>query len=72
MAKKYRAGEYYVFFVPKEYEPEPKDTVEVEEAKWVGLNELTHLNKNVDVSIFSQQMAKLTECEDEDPIPIKA
>ena len=55
-SKKFRAGEYYVFHLPTEYTPMPKDTREVEEAKWFDLDELETLNKNVDVSLFTQEL----------------
>jgi 8-oxo-dGTP pyrophosphatase MutT (NUDIX family) len=55
-SKRYRAGEYYVFFLPEEYSVNPKDTREIEEARWVSLDELVALNKNVDVSIFTQEL----------------
>jgi 8-oxo-dGTP pyrophosphatase MutT (NUDIX family) len=55
-SKKLKAGEYYVFILSKEYEPNPQDTNEIEEAKWFELDELESLNKNVDVSIFTQNI----------------
>jgi 8-oxo-dGTP pyrophosphatase MutT (NUDIX family) len=55
-SKRFRAGEYYVFFLPEEYSVKPQDTREIEEAKWVTVEELTALNKNVDVSLFTQQI----------------
>ena len=59
MAKKYRAGEYYVFFVPAELEPNPQDTEEIEDVKWFSLEEMAELNKNVDVSLFTQHANRL-------------
>lgn len=53
-SRRYRAGEYYVFNVPQEYELSPEDVREVEEARWVSMEELQELNKNVDVSLFTQ------------------
>jgi 8-oxo-dGTP pyrophosphatase MutT (NUDIX family) len=55
-SKRFKAGEYYVFFVPEEYSVKPQDTREIEEAKWVTLEEMCFLNKNVDVSLFTQQV----------------
>lgn len=57
-SKRFKAGEYYVFSVPEEYTPNPNDTQEVEEAKWFSLEELLTLNKNVDVSLFTQEMTR--------------
>ena len=45
-----------MFFVPQEYSVKPQDTREIEEAKWVTLEEMSALNKNVDVSLFTQQI----------------
>jgi 8-oxo-dGTP pyrophosphatase MutT (NUDIX family) len=55
-SKRFRAGEYYVFFLPEEYTVNPGDTREIEEARWVSLDELPELNKNVDVSLFTQEL----------------
>lgn len=57
-SKRFRAGEYYVFLLPDEYEPTPQDTLEIEDAKWFSLEEVCELNKNVDVSLFTQQIQK--------------
>jgi 8-oxo-dGTP pyrophosphatase MutT (NUDIX family) len=57
-SKKFRAGEYYVFLLPNEYEPTPQDTCEIEDAKWFSLDEMCDLNKNVDVSLFTQQIQR--------------
>ena len=50
--KKFRAGQYYLYYLPKESEVRPQDSQEVEQAKWVSMEELKNLNKNVDVSMF--------------------
>ena len=57
--KKFRAGEYYVFLVPEEYSVSPRDTREIEDAKWFTIDELLDLNKNVDVSMFTQHLQKV-------------
>ncbi len=57
-SRKYRAGEYYIFQLPSEYEPTPQDTHEIEEAKWFTIEEMCDLNKNVDVSLFTQNIQK--------------
>ena len=59
MAKKFRAGEYYVFFVREELRVSPEDRREIEEAKWFTVEEMTELNKNVDVSMFTQEVHRL-------------
>ena len=53
-SKRFRAGEYYVFLVPEEYEVLPGDINEIEDAKWFTVEEMEDLNKNVDVSIFTR------------------
>jgi 8-oxo-dGTP pyrophosphatase MutT (NUDIX family) len=55
-SRRFRAGEYYVFFLPEEYRVSPQDTTEIEEAKWVSVEDLGDLNKNVDVSMFNQHI----------------
>ena len=57
--KKFRAGQYYMYYMPKECEVSPRDSREVEEAKWVHLEDLKNLNKNVDVSMFVQYLEKV-------------
>lgn len=59
MSKKYRAGEYYIFFVPAELEAHPIDTQEIEDVRWFSLEEMADLNKNVDVSLFAQHANRL-------------
>lgn len=53
-SKRFRAGEYYIFLLPKEYHAVPEDSNEIEDAKWFTVKEMEDLNKNVDVSIFSR------------------
>lgn len=52
--KKYKAAEYFIFEVPEEYRLFPKDTVEIDEARWFTYEEIRNLNKNIDVSQFCQ------------------
>ena len=59
MAKKYKAGEYYIFFVHDELETYPQDTREIEDVRWFSVEEMANLNKNVDVSLFTQHINKL-------------
>jgi 8-oxo-dGTP pyrophosphatase MutT (NUDIX family) len=53
-SKRFRAGEYYIFLLPEEYEVLPGDSNEIEDAKWFTMEEMQNLNKNVDVSIFTR------------------
>lgn len=57
--KKFRAGQYYMYYMPKECQVTPNDSREVEEAKWVHLDDLKDLNKNVDVSMFVLYLDKI-------------
>jgi 8-oxo-dGTP pyrophosphatase MutT (NUDIX family) len=52
--KRFRAGEYFLFLLPVEYTPCPEDKNEIECAKWFTLEEIMKMNKNVDVSLFTQ------------------
>lgn len=58
-SKRFRAGEYYVFYVPSELQPVPEDEREIEDAKWFKLEELADINKNVDVSMFNQHLNRV-------------
>lgn len=53
-SKRFRAGEYYIFLLSKEYQPIPEDLNEIEDARWFTVGEMEDLNKNVDVSIFAR------------------
>lgn len=57
--KKYSAGEYFFFRIPVEQRPFPRDTREIEEAKWVTFDELLKMNVNVDVSRFRAYLKKI-------------
>ena len=57
-SKRFRAGEYYIFFVPMELETQAEDKREIEDTKWFTLDEMLDINKNVDVSMFTQHMLK--------------
>ena len=46
------AGEYYFFEVEEAVETTVRDTLEVEEAKWLTLDEIAELQCNVDVNYF--------------------
>ncbi len=56
--KKYKAAEYFIFEVPEEYRLFPQDTLEIEDANWFTYEEICQLNKNIDVSLFCQQIEK--------------
>jgi 8-oxo-dGTP pyrophosphatase MutT (NUDIX family) len=56
--KKYKAAEYFIFEVPEEYRLFPKDTHEIDEARWFTYEEICQLNKNIDVSLFCQTIQK--------------
>jgi 8-oxo-dGTP pyrophosphatase MutT (NUDIX family) len=57
--KKYFAGEYFFFQVSFEQRPFPRDTREIEEAKWVSIDELLRMNVNIDVSKFRGHIKKI-------------
>jgi 8-oxo-dGTP pyrophosphatase MutT (NUDIX family) len=56
--KKYKAAEYYIFEVPEEYRLFPKDTQEIDDARWFTYEEVCSLHKNIDVSLFCQTIEK--------------
>ena len=62
-SRKFRAGEYYIFMVPEELEADPQDKMEIEDAKWFSVEEMAELNKNVDVSMFTQYVNRQSEAE---------
>lgn len=73
--KKFKAGEYYIFQVPYEYQTSPQDTSEIEEAAWMTYEEICKIRKNIDVSLFCQTIEKkiLPEMISlEDPLPINS
>lgn len=49
---------YFLFAVERELRPFPHDLREVEEARWVSLDEMEQLSKNVDVSLFLRFVKK--------------
>lgn len=55
--KKYSAAGYFIYSVPSEYRLFPQDVREIEDAQWVSLEAMNHLDKNVDVSMFCQHIA---------------
>jgi len=56
--KKYSAAGYFIYSVDNETRLFPKDTREVEEADWFTYEEVSKLNKNVDVSMFCLHLSK--------------
>ena len=54
--KKFKSAEYYIYHVPMEYRPFPKDSNEVEDAGWFSMEEIVRLSKNVDVSLYCHHM----------------
>jgi 8-oxo-dGTP pyrophosphatase MutT (NUDIX family) len=59
--RKYFAGEYFFFQVPREYRPFPRDTREIEEARWVSFDEIFKMNVNIDVSRFRNYLRKMED-----------
>lgn len=59
--KRFRAGEYFIYELPSELQPIPEDLQEIQNAGWFTLEELENLNKNVDVSIFTQYIHKTNQ-----------
>jgi 8-oxo-dGTP pyrophosphatase MutT (NUDIX family) len=59
--KKYSAAGYFIYSVNNEARLFPKDTREVEEADWFTFEEVSKLNKNVDVSMFCLHLSKAIE-----------
>lgn len=49
---RFSAGEYYFFEVEEPVDVAVRDTVEVEEAKWLTLEQIAELQCNVDVNYF--------------------
>ena len=49
-------GEYFFFEVEEEFEAVVEDTQEVSEARWVALDEIQHLECNVDVNNFLDRL----------------
>ena len=57
-SKRFRAGEYFIYLLPEEMKAKPEDTNEIQNAKWFSVEELATLNKNVDVSMFTNFVHK--------------
>jgi 8-oxo-dGTP pyrophosphatase MutT (NUDIX family) len=57
-SKRFRAGEYFIYLLPAEFQAKPEDTREIQTAKWFTVEELAKLNKNVDVSMFANYVQK--------------
>ena len=51
-----KGGTYYLFWMPVEPAPCPRDTNEIEEAGWFTANEIRQLTVNVGVSTFFNQV----------------
>lgn len=51
-----KGGTYYLFWMPIEPEPTPRDTNEIEEAAWFTADEIRKLTVNVGVSTFFNQL----------------
>ena len=49
-------GEYYFYELPKEIMPIPNDNGEVEEARWMSLNDINRSTVNVDVNYFIDRL----------------
>ena len=49
---KFSAGSYFLFAIEDEPTPDPRDSWEIREARWVPIEEIQHLNVNVDISWF--------------------
>ena len=56
--KKYSAAGYFIYSVTNEARLFPKDTREIEEADWFTFEDVSRLNKNVDVSMFCSHLTK--------------
>lgn len=50
---------YYIYAVDEEMIIQVEDNIEVEEARWISLDELRHLpNRNVDINDFMERIGK--------------
>lgn len=59
--KRFRAGEYFIYQVPMELDTEPEDYREIQSVRWCTIGEMEQLNKNVDVSLFTQEVKRAFE-----------
>ncbi len=57
-----RGGTYYLFWMPVEFVPAPRDTNEIEEARWMTVDEIKQISANIGVtSYFAALAADLTQ-----------
>ena len=59
--KKYSAAGYFIYSVENEARLFPKDTREIDDARWFSYEEISNLNKNVDVSMFYSHVLKVMD-----------
>ena len=59
--KKYSAAGYFIYSVESETRLFPKDTREIDDARWFSYEEISKLNKNVDVSMFCLHITKVLD-----------
>ena len=47
-----KVGYYYMFEIPNEWPLSPRDTNEIEQAGWFTIDEMRHMNLNIDASFY--------------------
>jgi 8-oxo-dGTP pyrophosphatase MutT (NUDIX family) len=53
-----RGGTYYLFWMPVEFVPAPRDTNEIEEARWMTMEEIKGVQANIGVTSYFHALAE--------------
>ncbi len=56
--KKFAAGGYFIYFMENEPSPQIQSNLEISEAGWFDLSEISKLSCNLDLNCFSRWMKK--------------
>ena len=56
-----RGGTYYLFWMPVEIQPQPRDQREIEESRWFTVDEIKQLPANIGVTSYFRALAEETE-----------
>ncbi len=60
-----KGGTYYLFWMPIEVEPKPRDQREIEDARWFSMEEIKELQANIGVTSYFRALAGELEKENE-------
>jgi 8-oxo-dGTP pyrophosphatase MutT (NUDIX family) len=60
---RFPTGTYFIFYLDETITLNPQDQKEVEDAKWIQIDNLKYLYGNMDLKLFTRKLPAMVECQ---------